>query len=220
MQIANCTLILNEFKASVPKKDITPAEAMLLIHMHGENAGGMPVTKLTIKEKKTVPTLTATSTDEQKAEHAKAEGRNKKVDEAAKRTDQFERTRLSQTYKPFSTDSKAITVEKVFPKGTKLPQTFDEVTDADGNVVFGKDGSLKAAAPVAATLKVDGITYTEADIVSAKKSNEALQAKLAQLQEQMAKDRQAQIQQQTQPSTGVGTATGPATGVAAALPPK
>lgn len=161
MQIANCTLLLNEFKASVPKKDITPAEAMLLVHMHSENAGGMPVTKLVIKEKKTVPTLTATSTDAQKEEHATALRRNKKVEEADKRTDQQERARLAQTYKPFSTDAKTITVEKVFPKGQKLPQTFEEVTDADGNAIFGKGG-----VPAPIKTKVGDKEYTHEELLA------------------------------------------------------
>lgn len=190
MQIANCTLLLNEFKASVPKHNITPAEAQLLIHMHGENAGEMPIKSLVIQK------------------------------EGITKSDIEVRKRLAEFYKPFSTDPKAITVEKVFPKGTKLPQTFEEVIDVEGNQVFGKDGALKSAAPVVATLKVDGITYTESDIAAAKKANEALQAKITQLQEQMAKDRQAQIQQQQQQPTGTVTAPSPTTVVAATLPPK
>lgn len=161
MQIANCTLILNEFKASVPKKDITPAEAMLLVHMHSENAGGMPVTKLVIKEKVTVPTLTATSSEADKEAHADALRRNKKVEEAEKRTDQQERTRLAQSYKPFSTDAKTITVEKVFPKGQKLPRAFEEVTDVEGNQVFGKGG-----VPAPIKTKVGDKEYTHDELIA------------------------------------------------------
>lgn len=155
MQIANCKLILNEFKASVPKRDITPTEAQLLIHLHGENAGGLPLANLTIKNKKDVPTLTATSNEEQKILHAKAIGRNTKVEEASKRTDQAERKRLAEHYKPFSTDPKAITIEKVFPKGTKLPQTFEEVVDKEGGAVFRKDGStIDSAKPAEVKVEV------------------------------------------------------------------
>lgn len=128
MQVANATLTLNEFKATIPKNDITPAEAMLLVHMHSENAGGMPLANLTI---------------------AKA---------PIQRTDQEERNRLAQFYKPFSTDAKAITVEKVFPKGSKLPQTFEEITDVEGNKLFKADGSLatdpKAPAKVELVQKI------------------------------------------------------------------
>lgn len=118
MQIANCTLVLNEFKASVPKHNITPAECMLLIHMHGENAGGMPIQNLVIQK------------------------------EGTTKSDIEVRKKLAEFYKPFSTDPKAITVEKVFPKGTKLPQTFEEVIDVEGNAVFNKDGTLKSSVPV------------------------------------------------------------------------
>lgn len=125
MQTANCTLLLNEFKASVPKHNITPTEAQLLIHLHGDNAGGMPLQKLTIAKDSTV------------------------------RSDLEERKRLAEHYKPFSTDPKAITIEKVFPKGTKLPQTFEEVVDKEGGAVFCKDGTtIDSAKPAEVKVEV------------------------------------------------------------------
>lgn len=114
MQTADCTLILNEFKASIPRQNVTPAEVMYLIHSHHANAGGMPIKELKIG--KDVP-----------------------------RTDKQELDRLAIHYRPFSPDPKALTLQKVFPKGTKLPQTFAEVTDIDGNQVFSAKGETVAA---------------------------------------------------------------------------
>lgn len=133
MQIANCTLLLNEFKASVPKNLVTPAEVMLLIHMHHENAGGMPIQKLAIAK------------------------------EPITRDDQSERKRLAEFYKPFSTDPKAITIEKVFPKGQKLPQTFEEVTDVEGNKVFSKGGETHS---VPVKTKVGDKEYTHDELLA------------------------------------------------------
>lgn len=118
MQTADCILILNEFKATVPKNDVTPTEVMFLIHSHSANAGGMPIKSLKVKGTNTL-------------------------------TDKAELDRLKGHYRPFSPDPKALTLEKVFPKGTKLPQTFAEVTDNDGNLVFDAKGAILGSQAVA-----------------------------------------------------------------------
>lgn len=118
---------------------VTPTEIQLLIHLHAENAGGLPIKDLTLAK------------------------------EDNQRSDQEERKRLATHYKPFSSDPKAITIEKVFPKTQKLPQSFEEVTDVEGNKVFGKGGVLlTAAAPAKVELvqkiKVGDKEYTAEEL--------------------------------------------------------
>lgn len=120
MQIANCNVILNEFKSTVPKKNITPAEAMLLIHMHKSNAGETPVVALQIQKD------AAKSLD------------NPKQD----RTANEELARLRGIYRNKSDDKKIVTITSVFPSAASVPQKFSDIVDENGATVFSDDGRV------------------------------------------------------------------------------
>lgn len=130
MQLANCLLVLNEFKSSVPKKNITPAEAQFLVLAHSENAGQISVTQLKV--------LTETVT----------------------RSSAEEKQRLAALYINKHTDPKRVTVESIWPGvNAKLPETFAEVVDKDGKPVFDKDGKLLTAAPED-SITIAGVSYS------------------------------------------------------------
>lgn len=106
MEIANCQLVLNSFKSTVPKTNISPAEAMILQHLHGANAGGAAIVELSVLNAEAL----------KKSEHATA---------MSKFTSKEELIRLLNKY-----HSK--TVKELFPGALPtLPMTFK-----DAGVVF------------------------------------------------------------------------------------
>lgn len=110
MQIASCLLVYNEFKSSVVKEGVTPAEVQLLVLMHSDNAGECAVKNLKITGEDD-----RTSADEKKRLCGKY---------LAKHPDE-KRVTVESIWPGHN---------------STLPERFDQVTDKEGVPVFTKDG--------------------------------------------------------------------------------
>jgi len=104
-------VVLNEFKSSVPKLNVTPAEVQFLVLAHSDNAGECAVKNLKIigEEKR--------SSQEERTRLS--------AFYISKHTDP-KRVTISSIWPGVS---------------AKLPERFDEVVDKDGNPVFKADGT-------------------------------------------------------------------------------
>lgn len=107
----------------------TVCDCMIQVQSHSEMAGEMPI-------------------------------RNLKIDkDEIKTNDAQERKRLAEKYMVKHEDKDRVTITTVFPPGTALPQKFSDITDKDGNPVFGDNGIT-----VAKKIKVGDKEYTEAEL--------------------------------------------------------
>jgi hypothetical protein len=134
MQIGKCLLVYNEFKSTIPKYDVTPAEVQLLVLMHSDNAGEIAVKELEVLR-----------------------------DEVRSSPD--EKLRLTSKYIARHEDKKRVTVESVWPgHNSRLPVSFDEVTDKEGKPIFTKEGSALSKPNDGETMTIAGKVFTKADV--------------------------------------------------------
>lgn len=130
MQIGEATLVYNEFKSSLQKKDITPAEAQFLVLAFHELAGQCPIINLKV-------TGEVKRTSQQELQRLATKYIKSHKDE--------KRVTLDKIWPG---------------RNARLPERFDEVTDPDGNQVFDAKGTNLTKLDTNAPILIGGQSFT------------------------------------------------------------
>jgi len=134
MQTGTCFLVYNEFKSTIPKYDVTPAEVQLLVLMHSDNAGECAVRDLRVTGEET---------------RSSADERLRLMTKYIARHEDKKRVTVESVWPGHN---------------SRLPVRFDEVTDKEGKPLFTSTGDSLAKPTSGETMVIAGKVFTKADV--------------------------------------------------------